>query len=67
MEPARSSAAALISDLEFQDVQLADSCVVKVRFTFTFAILVPRGSSYATLAETVGQKLSVPASAVLLR
>lgn len=49
-------------------MQLADdACVVKIRFTFTFAVIVPRGSSYATLAEKVGEKLSVPADAVILR
>lgn len=60
--------AALISALEFQESELADdSCVVKVRFTFTFAILVPRSSSYATLAEKISEKLSVPANAIVLR
>lgn len=68
MKTACSGALALMSDLEFQDAQLADdSCVVKVHFTFTFAIIVPRGSSYATLAEKVGEKLSLPADAVILR
>lgn len=58
----------LISDPEFQEARLADdSCVVKVRFTFTFVVIVPRGCSYATLARTVGEKLSVPAETVALR
>ncbi|CAF98816.1 unnamed protein product, partial [Tetraodon nigroviridis] len=57
----------LFSGLEFQEAQLVDdSYVVKVRFTFTFAVIVPRGSSYATLAQKVGEKLSVPADAVIL-
>ncbi|TNM96131.1 hypothetical protein fugu_015792 [Takifugu bimaculatus] len=63
--PERKSA--LISALEFQESELADDyCVVKVRYTFTFAILVPRGSSYATLAEKISEKLSVPANAIVL-
>ncbi|NP_001027854.1 neutrophil cytosol factor 2 [Takifugu rubripes] len=52
---------------QMKESELADdSCVVKVRYTFTFAILVPRGSSYATLAEKISEKLSVPANAIVL-
>ncbi|XP_029698276.1 neutrophil cytosol factor 2 isoform X1 [Takifugu rubripes] len=52
---------------QMKESELADdSCVVKVRFTFTFAVLVPRGSSYATLAEKISEKLSVPANAIVL-
>uniref|UniRef100_H3CTM1 Neutrophil cytosolic factor 2 n=1 Tax=Tetraodon nigroviridis TaxID=99883 RepID=H3CTM1_TETNG len=54
-------------DTPTKEAQLVDdSYVVKVRFTFTFAVIVPRGSSYATLAQKVGEKLSVPADAVIL-
>ncbi|XP_056868195.1 neutrophil cytosol factor 2 isoform X2 [Takifugu flavidus] len=52
---------------QMKESELADDyCVVKVRYTFTFAILVPRGSSYAMLAEKISEKLSVPANAIVL-
>ncbi|XP_069007479.1 neutrophil cytosol factor 2 [Embiotoca jacksoni] len=43
-----------------------NSCVVKVRFTFTFAVSVPRGSPYGILIETISRKLNLPSTAVTL-
>lgn len=41
--------------------------VVKVRYTFNFALSVPRGSSYATLIDKISEKIKVAPSAVTLR
>ncbi|KAM6900770.1 neutrophil cytosol factor 2 [Xenentodon cancila] len=41
-------------------------CIVKVHFTFNFAISVPCGSPYAGLMEKVSNKLSLPSTAISL-
>lgn len=65
----------MISDLNsimsshvYQGAQSADnSVVVKVRFTFNFAVSVPNGSPYAILIDKITKKLNLPSTAVTLR
>ncbi|XP_075899179.1 neutrophil cytosol factor 2 [Nelusetta ayraudi] len=57
------------SDSKGEEPQLkpADgNYVVKVRYTFNFAFLVPGGSSYATLIDKISEKIKVAPSAVTL-
>lgn len=52
----------------YQDAQSADNfVVVKVRFTFNFAVSVPYGSSYAMLIDKIGKKLNLPSTVITLR
>ncbi|XP_068566164.1 neutrophil cytosol factor 2 [Cebidichthys violaceus] len=41
-------------------------CIVKVHFTFNFAVSVPLGSPYAVLIEKISKKLNLPTAAVTL-
>ncbi|XP_047424693.1 neutrophil cytosol factor 2 [Mugil cephalus] len=43
-----------------------NSYIVKVRFTFNFVVLVPRGAPYKMVAEKISKKLSVPPKAITL-
>ncbi|XP_054863291.1 LOW QUALITY PROTEIN: neutrophil cytosol factor 2 [Amphiprion ocellaris] len=43
-----------------------DSYIVKVCYTFNFAVSVPRGSPYATLIEKISNKLSLPSTVITL-
>ncbi|XP_049421292.1 neutrophil cytosol factor 2 [Epinephelus fuscoguttatus] len=43
-----------------------NSYIVKLRFTFNFAVSVPPESPYAVLIETVSKKLKVPPAAITL-
>lgn len=57
-----------MSSYVYQDAQSADnSVVVKVRFTFNFAVSVPNGSPYAILIDKITKKLNLPSTAVTLR
>ncbi|XP_008299258.1 neutrophil cytosol factor 2 [Stegastes partitus] len=50
-----------------QDSQTTDnSYIVKVHYTFNFAVSVPRGSPYATLIEKISKRLSLPAAVITL-
>ncbi|KAM8731466.1 neutrophil cytosol factor 2 isoform 1-T1 [Acanthopagrus schlegelii] len=40
--------------------------IVKVRFTFTFAVSVPPGSPYEILIEKISNKLNLPSTAITL-
>uniref|UniRef100_A0A673CDU3 SH3 domain-containing protein n=1 Tax=Sphaeramia orbicularis TaxID=375764 RepID=A0A673CDU3_9TELE len=52
----------------FQEQQPADnSCIVKVRFTYNFAVSVPCGSPYAILVDQISKKLNIEADSVTLR
>uniref|UniRef100_UPI0037E88D45 neutrophil cytosol factor 2 n=1 Tax=Semicossyphus pulcher TaxID=241346 RepID=UPI0037E88D45 len=54
-------------DTKPKEAQPADnSCVVKVRFTFTFAVSVPADSPYALLIDKVSKKLNLPSAAITL-
>uniref|UniRef100_A0A8C4NSR6 Neutrophil cytosolic factor 2 n=1 Tax=Dicentrarchus labrax TaxID=13489 RepID=A0A8C4NSR6_DICLA len=44
-----------------------NSYIVKVRFTFNFAVSVPPGSPYAILIEKISKKLNLPSRAITLR
>uniref|UniRef100_A0A3B5LEN6 Neutrophil cytosolic factor 2 n=1 Tax=Xiphophorus couchianus TaxID=32473 RepID=A0A3B5LEN6_9TELE len=44
-----------------------NSCFVKIRFTFNFAVLVPSGSSYVVLIEKISKKLNLNSTAITLR
>uniref|UniRef100_A0A671TUN4 Neutrophil cytosolic factor 2 n=1 Tax=Sparus aurata TaxID=8175 RepID=A0A671TUN4_SPAAU len=43
-----------------------NSLIVKVRFTFTFAVSVPPGSPYEILIEKISNKLNLPSTAFTL-
>ncbi|XP_032366674.1 neutrophil cytosol factor 2 [Etheostoma spectabile] len=43
-----------------------NSYIVKVRFTFTFAVSVPPGSPYAILIDKISKKLNLPPTAITL-
>uniref|UniRef100_A0A3B5L675 Neutrophil cytosolic factor 2 n=1 Tax=Xiphophorus couchianus TaxID=32473 RepID=A0A3B5L675_9TELE len=43
-----------------------NSCFVKIRFTFNFAVLVPSGSSYVVLIEKISKKLNLNSTAITL-
>ncbi|XP_054479007.1 neutrophil cytosol factor 2 [Anoplopoma fimbria] len=50
-----------------KDIRPTDNlCIVKVRFTFNFAVSVPPGSPYATLIEKISKKLNLPPAAITL-
>ncbi|CAJ1081866.1 neutrophil cytosol factor 2 [Xyrichtys novacula] len=53
-------------DMHVQQKPADDSCIVKVRFTFTFAVSVPAGSSCAVLMEKISKKLNLPYNAITL-
>nr|XP_046226927.1 neutrophil cytosol factor 2 [Scatophagus argus] len=53
-------------DAQRQDARPDNSCIVKVRFTFNVAVLVPNGSPYATLTEKISRKLKLPSTAITL-
>ncbi|KAF7660903.1 hypothetical protein LDENG_00272880 [Lucifuga dentata] len=42
------------------------SCIVKVHFTYNFAVSVSPGSPYTTLTERISQKLNLPAASITL-
>uniref|UniRef100_M3ZIB9 Neutrophil cytosolic factor 2 n=1 Tax=Xiphophorus maculatus TaxID=8083 RepID=M3ZIB9_XIPMA len=44
-----------------------NSCFVKIRFTFNFAVSVPSGSSYVVLIEKISKKLNLNSTAITLR
>ncbi|XP_044033329.1 neutrophil cytosol factor 2 isoform X2 [Siniperca chuatsi] len=53
--------------IQRKDAQPTDnSCIVKVRFTFNFAVSVPPGSPYAILIEKISKKLNLPSTAITL-
>ncbi|KAL3040871.1 hypothetical protein OYC64_011784 [Pagothenia borchgrevinki] len=55
------------SDSERKEEQPPDnSLIVKVRFTFTFAVSVPPGSPYEILIEKICRKLNLPMTAITL-
>uniref|UniRef100_A0A3P9NVF4 Neutrophil cytosolic factor 2 n=1 Tax=Poecilia reticulata TaxID=8081 RepID=A0A3P9NVF4_POERE len=43
-----------------------NSCFVKIRFTFNFAVLVSSGSSYVVLIEKISKKLNLNSTAITL-
>ncbi|TKS87931.1 Neutrophil cytosol factor 2 [Collichthys lucidus] len=43
-----------------------NSFIVKVRFTFNFAVSVPPGSSYALLIEKISKKINLPTTAIIM-
>ncbi|XP_043960552.1 neutrophil cytosol factor 2 [Gambusia affinis] len=43
-----------------------NSCFVKIRFTFNFAVSVPSGSSYVVLIEKISKKLNLNSTAITL-
>ncbi|XP_007559894.1 neutrophil cytosol factor 2 isoform X1 [Poecilia formosa] len=43
-----------------------NSCFVKIRFTFNFAVLVPSGSSYMVLIEKISKKLNLNSTVITL-
>ncbi|XP_020501044.2 neutrophil cytosol factor 2 isoform X1 [Labrus bergylta] len=43
-----------------------DSLIVKVHFTFTFAVSVPAGSTYAVLIEKISRKVNLPSDRIML-
>uniref|UniRef100_A0A7N8XJQ6 Neutrophil cytosolic factor 2 n=1 Tax=Mastacembelus armatus TaxID=205130 RepID=A0A7N8XJQ6_9TELE len=52
----------------FQDVQCTDNtCIVKVHFSFNFAVSVPSGCSYAILIDKISKKLNLPSNGITLR
>ncbi|XP_061569404.1 neutrophil cytosol factor 2 [Cololabis saira] len=52
---------------QIKEAKPADnSCIVKVHFTFNFAVSVPYGSPYAGLIEKVSKKLSLPSTTISL-
>lgn len=52
---------------QHQESQITeDSYIVKVCYTFNFAVSVPRGSPYATLIEKISNKLSLPSTVITL-
>ncbi|XP_070784165.1 neutrophil cytosol factor 2 [Enoplosus armatus] len=54
-------------DIQQKDAQSMDNlCIVKIRFTFNFAVSVPPGSPYAILIEKISKKLNVPSTAIIL-
>ncbi|XP_029979699.1 neutrophil cytosol factor 2 [Sphaeramia orbicularis] len=54
-------------DTEQKEQQPADnSCIVKVRFTYNFAVSVPCGSPYAILVDQISKKLNIEADSVTL-
>uniref|UniRef100_A0A3Q3LBK9 Neutrophil cytosolic factor 2 n=1 Tax=Mastacembelus armatus TaxID=205130 RepID=A0A3Q3LBK9_9TELE len=51
----------------FQDVQCTDNtCIVKVHFSFNFAVSVPSGCSYAILIDKISKKLNLPSNGITL-
>ncbi|XP_077480715.1 neutrophil cytosol factor 2 [Stigmatopora argus] len=44
-----------------------NSCIVKVRYTFNFALSLKSGSTYSTLIEKISKKLNVSTFSVTLR
>ncbi|XP_068199998.1 neutrophil cytosol factor 2 [Antennarius striatus] len=55
------------SNAQPKDKQPPDnSCIVKVRFTFNFAVSVPIGSSFAVLVGKISKKLKLSPAAVTL-
>ncbi|XP_035517423.1 neutrophil cytosol factor 2 isoform X2 [Morone saxatilis] len=54
-------------ETQVKDAQSTDnSCIVKVRFTFNFAVSVPPGSPYAILIDKISKKLNLPSRAITL-
>uniref|UniRef100_A0A7N8WN14 Neutrophil cytosolic factor 2 n=1 Tax=Mastacembelus armatus TaxID=205130 RepID=A0A7N8WN14_9TELE len=50
------------------DVQCTDNtCIVKVHFSFNFAVSVPSGCSYAILIDKISKKLNLPSNGITLR
>ncbi|XP_031728272.1 neutrophil cytosol factor 2 [Anarrhichthys ocellatus] len=50
-----------------KDEQSTDNlCIVKVCFTFNFAVSVPPGSPYAVLIEKISNKLNLPSTTITL-
>ncbi|KAJ0022626.1 hypothetical protein NQD34_014760 [Periophthalmus magnuspinnatus] len=43
-----------------------NTCVIKIHFTFTFAISLPLGSSYEVLIDKIGKKLKLEATSLIL-
>lgn len=43
-----------------------NNCIVKIHFTFTFAISVPMGSSYQVLMDKISKKLKMEATSLIL-
>ncbi|KAM4543677.1 neutrophil cytosol factor 2 isoform 1-T1 [Fundulus diaphanus] len=46
--------------------QTNNSCMVKIHFTFNFAVSVPHGSPYVVLIEKISQKLKIPSAVITL-
>ncbi|KAE8280058.1 Neutrophil cytosol factor 2 [Larimichthys crocea] len=54
-------------DTKQKDARATDnSFIVKVRFTFNFAVSVPPGSSYALLIEKISKKINLPSTAIIM-
>ncbi|XP_056290312.1 neutrophil cytosol factor 2 [Pseudoliparis swirei] len=54
-------------DTQQKDEQSTDNlCIVKVRFTFNFAVSVPLGSSSEVLIDKISKKLNLPSTAITL-
>uniref|UniRef100_A0A8C6WJH1 Neutrophil cytosolic factor 2 n=1 Tax=Neogobius melanostomus TaxID=47308 RepID=A0A8C6WJH1_9GOBI len=43
-----------------------DKCMVKIHFTFNFAISIPMGSSYQVLIDKISEKLKMEATSLIL-
>ncbi|XP_077365174.1 neutrophil cytosol factor 2 isoform X2 [Festucalex cinctus] len=55
-------------DLQQKEAQPADSsCVVKVYYTFNFAVLLASGSTFKTLIENISKKLNTSSLSITLR
>uniref|UniRef100_A0A8C6SU87 Neutrophil cytosolic factor 2 n=1 Tax=Neogobius melanostomus TaxID=47308 RepID=A0A8C6SU87_9GOBI len=44
-----------------------NQCMVKIHFTFNFAISIPMGSSYQVLIDKISEKLKMEATSLILR
>uniref|UniRef100_A0A7N8YQ59 Neutrophil cytosolic factor 2 n=1 Tax=Mastacembelus armatus TaxID=205130 RepID=A0A7N8YQ59_9TELE len=65
--PERKQGPTPISEDTQQDVQCTDNtCIVKVHFSFNFAVSVPSGCSYAILIDKISKKLNLPSNGITL-
>ncbi|XP_035981661.1 neutrophil cytosol factor 2-like [Fundulus heteroclitus] len=60
------SSGTLSSIIEGPTQQTNNSCLVKIHFTFNFAVSVPQGSPYVVLLEKISEKLKIPSAAITL-
>uniref|UniRef100_A0A8C3G3K6 Neutrophil cytosolic factor 2 n=1 Tax=Cyclopterus lumpus TaxID=8103 RepID=A0A8C3G3K6_CYCLU len=55
-----------IGHMDLDEQSTDNLCIVKVRFTFNFAVSVPLGSPSAILIEKISKKLNLPSTAITL-